>query len=140
MDITLETLWNRVLEELKTQVSRPAYETWIKSIVPESLTAEVLTLRVLHSFAKMWLTRYYANSINKIVADILGYPVEIQVVCEPAPKQVEAVSEPPRPPHPGLNPKYTFSRFVVGPNNRMPHAAALAVAEAPGREFNPLFL
>ncbi|MCS6959923.1 MAG: chromosomal replication initiator protein DnaA [Pseudanabaenaceae cyanobacterium SKYGB_i_bin29] len=167
MDITLETLWNRVLEELKTQVSRPAYETWIKSIVPESLTAEVLTLRVLHSFAKMWLTRYYANSINRIVADILGYPVEIQVVCGPeaaasgasptdasgassteAEKPAAAVSTPPRrlgsladrSPHPGLNPKYTFSRFVVGPNNRMPHAAALAVAEAPGREFNPLFL
>ncbi len=143
MDITLDTLWNRVLEALKTQVSRPAYETWIRSTAPEELTPETLTIRVLHPFAKSWLTRYYANSINKTVAEILGYPVEIKVVCDSLPQEpapIKPKEDDPPPSHPGLNPKYTFSRFVVGSTNRMPHAAALAVAESPGREFNPLFL
>ncbi|TYQ30725.1 chromosomal replication initiator protein DnaA [Pseudanabaena sp. UWO310] len=190
VDISLETLWNQVLELLESQLSRPTYEGWIKTVVADGLTADRLTIRTPSLFAKNWLHKYYFQNITDAVTEILGYPVEIHIVAAPSSDpptgqpelnlnldgkdevsqdgmletaiaaeavQAMAAAIPPPPldngqsnsqtesngnaPRPSnLNRKYNFNRFVVGSTNRMAHAAALAVSEAPGREFNPLFL
>ena len=149
-NISVDVLWSRILDALKNQVSRATYEGWIKSIEAEALTEDCLTLRT-NSFGKNLLTKYYSHFIKSAATEIMGYPLEINIVAVPAKPpeiQPEPVSPPPQTSTPTksatcsnhLNPKYTFSRFVVGATNRMAHAAALAVAESPGREFNPLFL
>jgi chromosomal replication initiator protein len=188
VDISLETLWNQVLELLESQLSRPTYEGWIKTVVADELTADRLTIRTPSIFAKNWLHKYYVQNITDAVTEILGYPVEIQIEAAPSSEpptgqpdldlnldgveisqdgmletaiaaeavhamaaaipatlnnapsnpQSETLSNAPRPSN--LNSKYNFNRFVVGSTNRMAHAAALAVSESPGREFNPLFL
>ena len=155
MDIPLESLWNQILERLQVQLSRPSFETWIKTARAEQLENNCLIVSAPNPFARNWLQKYYREILADAVAEILGYPVEIYLTIAggnetggsndsatiwPSPiADVESHSlHPPKPAN--LNPKYVFSRFVVGSNNRMAHAASLAVAESPGREFNPLFL
>jgi chromosomal replication initiator protein len=156
VDITLESLWNQILERLQVQLSRPSFETWIKTARAEQLENNCLIVSAPNPFARNWLQKYYVKTIADAVEEILGYPVEIYLTIaggnetggsndsamiwpSPIADSPESHSlHPPKPAH--LNPKYVFSRFVVGSNNRMAHAAALAVAESPGREFNPLFL
>ncbi len=157
MELTLERLWSQVLERLQLQLSRPTFETWIKTASAEQLENNCLVICTPNPFARNWLQKYYIKTIADVVQDILGHPVEIHIsvaqvdgvpsfgdteVSWPLPIQPSMPESLPtnRPKPSELNPKYVFSHFVVGSNSRMAHAASLAVAESPGREFNPLFL
>lgn len=156
MELTLESLWSQVLERLQLQLSRPTFETWIKTASAEQLENNCLVIRTPNPFARNWLQKYYIKTIADVLEDILGHPVEIHITVAtgdgvshlrdaefswPLPIEASMPEIPGNRPKPTeLNPKYVFSRFVVGSNSRMAHAASLAVAESPGREFNPLFL
>ena len=164
----IESFWSEALERLQLLLSRPTYEAWIKTAVVEELSEKRLILRTPNPFARNWLQKYYIKTITEVIHEILGRPVDIimTVACDDNGNPVDPdfflafqaeafplspAAPPPAPiaAEPGngerrrsseLNPKYVFSRLVVGSNNRMAHAASLAVAESPGREFNPLFL
>ncbi|MEN9204311.1 MAG: chromosomal replication initiator protein DnaA [Thermostichales cyanobacterium DRC_bins_46] len=149
LDATLANLWEQMLGHLQVQLSRPTYETWIKPARLEAVTDRSVVIRTPNSFARRWLLNHYGSVIAEVVQTVLGRPMEIQFsVAEEAAEAAPLASYSPTAevssPIPvrvaELNPKYSFSRFVVGPNNRMAHAAALAVAEMPGRAYNPLFL
>ena len=146
MTISSQDIWNQVLERLQLQLTRPAFETWIKTATLEELTDSYVVIRAENPFVLNHLQKHYLPIISNVIVEILGYPLEIQLtttegenisVFNPLKKEDlrEKILK-----NPQLNSKYNFSRFVVGPTNRMAHAAALAVAESPGREFNPLFL
>jgi chromosomal replication initiator protein len=167
VDQALDRLWKEVLSQLQVELSRPTFETWIKPAQAQTLTDRALVISTPNPFARNWVQKHYASTITQVVNTILGKSVELQVTVVPEgdhasaallpmsevnwPSRAPAPPLPTRPPAvdaPGpvredyndLNPKSVFSRFVVGANNRMAHAASLAVAESPGREFNPLFL
>ena len=159
---TLENIWQQVLAELQEQLSRPTFETWIKPARPQNLSEQTLTISTPNPFARNWLQKHYLGTIATVVRDIVGRTVDVKFVVEsatdgngavgegmpaadltwpiPAPTAAPEAANAANSRDASLNPKAIFSRFVVGANNRMAHAASLAVAESPGREFNPLFL
>jgi chromosomal replication initiator protein len=144
VDISPQQLWHNVLERLKLLLTRPAFETWFQTATVKEWQNDRLVIQAANPFILNHLQKNYLKIIAEVVQDIVGYPVEIQLIA----RQGDSIAilnpiatlTPELPPTNQLNPKYNFSRFVVGPTNRMAHAAALAVAELPGREFNPLFL
>ena len=159
-----EQLWHRVQETLQANLSKPTFETWIRPARCREFNGRLMALEAPNSFASGWLRKNYLTMIEAVASEIAGHQVQVSVEVIPGVDSEAGVTlataltgtaegEPTRAPArngtgstmparlgAGLNPRYVFNRFVVGPNSRMAHAAALAVAEAPGREFNPLFI
>jgi chromosomal replication initiator protein len=154
--ISSKQLWDQVLKRLRQQLSRPTFETWIQNATIESLEEDYLTILTPNAFVMNHLQKHYLKIITDVVSEILGKPIEIRLTSRQGEnmaflEEKESYTFSDRQntsrhstPDPlklnKLNPKYTFYSFVVGPTNRMVHAASLAVAESPGRDFNPLFL
>ncbi len=153
-----ERLWKACADTLRAQVSDATWMAWFEGLVPISSDELTLTLASPSSVVKQRLEERYQNELNAAVTDAQGYPtkvvidvraIEVTPAAERAPeKLVEAVtadlSIPPPPPGRGeqrqLDPDFTFDAFVIGESNSFAHAAARAVAENPGRAYNPLFV
>ncbi|MFN3648815.1 MAG: chromosomal replication initiator protein DnaA [Armatimonadota bacterium] len=155
----LHELWSEVLQAAETRLGRESVESWLKDTGPVSLEEGVLTIGAPNSTARTWIEKKYAGVLAEVLEQVHGESARIAVVvrsrkkgAEPsqaaaAPKAAPAPPAQPARPVPSplfaplpLNEKYTFENYVVGQSNRFAHAAAAAVADRPGREFNPLFI
>jgi chromosomal replication initiator protein len=159
-----EIIWNRAVKQLKSMLNEEVYKLWFAPIVPLHIENNVLTLQVANDFCEVWLKDNYHQLLEEVVGGNselkLGIAYKVGTSSpaphKPAPsaKSAEpqeakggktpesAPSSPAKlnPAHNGFNPHYTFDSFVVGANNRMAHSAAMAVAQSPGKSYNPLFL
>jgi len=156
--MTQDGSWEAILEEIAKRVRRQQFETWFRSVHPLSAAPGRIELAVPNRFYKEWMETYYAPVIRESAREVTGAsPVIVFTVdaALPLPPDGEEAGEPhgrdsggegeKAHPVPGggrhdFSPNYTFGSFVVGPANRLSHAAAMAVVEAPGRAYNPLFI
>jgi len=146
----LDELWNKVLARVEQQISKPSFETWLKSTKLLSYKGNQVTIAAPTSFAREWLENHYVHLIAGILAELTGEDLYIKFVVQkdqdnedfdiPAPVIQTKSNESQDNAHSMLNPKYTFDTFVIGSGNRFAHAASLAVAEAPAKAYNPLFI
>jgi len=152
-------VWRAALGELQVSLSPANFETWLKETSLVDVDDQRFRIAVPNGFAKDWLEQRYRSLISQTLARIVGYSVQVEFVINPAatngngstipahgsgPSGVPVRLEPTRVGGEGgmtnLNPRYTFSNFIVGSANRLAHAASLSVAERPGHAYNPLFL
>ncbi|GAC1394177.1 MAG: chromosomal replication initiator protein DnaA [Vulcanimicrobiaceae bacterium] len=152
-DISSE-LWHSALGALEHKFSKPIFEMWIKPIRLVSLSGSEMVLAVQSNFARDWVENRLKTQISEVLAELFGAELELRftVAADSPESQAPQASAPAAEAAPtgvlrtddfrpgNLNTRYTFEEFVVGNSNRFAHAAAQAVAGAPARAYNPLFL
>ena len=150
MDRQLQERRQEVLTVIQTKLSKPSFDTWFKATKTVKYTDTQILITAPTTFAVEWLESRYTKLVSSTIFEMTGKQVEVKFIIEEAaqaePEEVQPQTPPPRaalqeePVSNILNPKYTFDTFVIGSNNRFAHAASLAVAEAPAKAYNPLFL
>ncbi len=149
-----ESAWKATLGELELQMTRATFNTWLKDARLLASDQEEYVVGVRNDYAKDWLENRLSETIARTLTTLAGEPVSVRFVVwsdeliNPAPPVLNnGKSQGPRPEYSSdsmqnghLNGRYKFGTFVVGPSNRLAHAAALSVADQPGSAYNPLFI
>jgi chromosomal replication initiator protein len=155
MQASAEKIWGSAQEQLRSMLSADTYNLWFAPLHAGALDGNGLILEVANDFCEVWLKDNYMGLLQDVVALAAGRQMQIKfkvglgssagaAVSPPAAAKVKS-AEPAaeRNSHHielNFNPKNTFETFVVGNNNNFAYAAAQAVAQAPGKSYNPLFL
>lgn len=144
----LDDIWKNSLSRIEEKVGNNAIDLWFRPVKLSQLKEQQVTLDIPNKFFKDWIEDNYPDLLTETLGGVLGYPVTVRyrIVEKVDPdvrkKDMRLENRRQKLASRGiyLNPKYTFDNFVIGPSNQFAQAAAKAVAEAPGRAYNPLFV
>jgi len=154
MQASIDKIWVVAQQKLRSMLSADTYNLWFAPLRPVAFEGEIVTLEVANDFWEVWLTDNYLSLLQEVLMHAASRPVQVKfrvaggahvatAVTSAAGsakgKSAEAAADRIQLEN-NFNPKNTFDTFVVGSNNSFAHAAALAVAQAPGKSYNPLFL
>ena len=152
MDSHNDHLWQQILSAVQKKISKPSFDTWLKSTKALTFTDQSVVVCAPNNFAREWLENRYTKLIGSTIFEHFNKQVDVSFIVEDAipvamknPSSINTANPSPQDTNEEtyshmLNHKYTFDTFVIGAGNRFAHAASLAVAEAPANSYNPLFL
>jgi chromosomal replication initiator protein len=156
MQSNTEQIWTTAQHQLRSILSPDLYNLWFAPLRLREVNGEDAVVEVANDFCEVWLKENYLSLIEDVLATASGSRVRVRFTVTapsgarmgPPPEAAKVVrktkpggdARPAPAPEYSFNPKNTFESFVVGNNNNFAYAAALAVAQAPGKSYNPLFL
>ena len=157
MQQSLDKIWGSAQQQLRAILNPEIYNLWFAPLRAKGIEGDSITLEVANDFCEVWLKDNYLGLLRDVVAASSGQTLQIkfqvghaiaaslaaapvEAAPEPRVKQPDHVERGAIPRETAFNPRNTFDTFVVGNNNAFAHAAAMAVSQAPGKSYNPLFL
>ena len=147
--MTASNIWDQVLSRIEAKVNRHSFYTWFK---PTSYVADdsgAIRVRVPNALFRDWLTKHYSGVLSEALGEVERPESQVIFVTDepvivpetlPEPAAIDPIEQEDVVGQGGLGPRYSFDTFIVGPSNQFAHAACRAVAEAPSRSYNPLFI
>ena len=142
--------WQATLGQLQMNMSKATFDTWVSDAKFVSQKDDIFTISVQNAYVRDWLENRLTGTVTKLLSGIMNTPQKVVFQLQSSTEPIQTDEKPPEMPSTTrikpkaggtmLNSHYCFDNFVVGPNNRMAHAASLAVAENPSNAYNPLFL
>ena len=146
-----DSVWDQLLGRIETKINQHSFYTWFKPTTFIDDSGEIIQVRVRNTLVKDWLTKHYKGVISEALTEVNRSSTTISFVTDEVKSQVSLPTLKDAPPQPttdikssssaaGLNPRYSFDTFIVGSSNQFAHAACRAVAEAPSRSYNPLYI
>ena len=148
----LKPVWGKIASALRSEVTPDIFDRWFKDVEPVEIGSEHISLKVPNDIYRYWIEDNYLGTLRTAILLALKGPREVRFVnagnsAMPAPEPIREVARPAATEEEveekavanGMNPRNTFDTFVVGANNQFAHAACFAVAQNPGKVYNPLF-
>lgn len=161
----MQDLWDSALASLRSRLSEENFRTWLEPVQLDRLDGKTVVLRIPNRFYADWISTHYLALILESLREAGVEPEEVdwlvdeelqkrmdeaakadarardeEPVTKELPRVTPSVPPPAETPESGLNPKYRFDNFIVGPSNQLAHAASVAAASSPGTRYNPLFI
>ena len=146
---TSNDVWSKILDIIKKDLNPQSYQTWFIHTRPVSFEGSTITIETPNAYFRDWLVDHYMEIVEEAARRVCNKQIGISFVVgqagqpepnQPQPKARQKKQAIATTSQTGLNPLFTFDNFVIGPGNRFAHAACLAVAESPGKAYNPLFI